>query len=523
MNHLNGKTAILYRRVSTTEQKLHGNSLTAQKSSLREFCSNNNIEIKKEFQEDYSAKNFNRPEWNRLNEYAKKNKGKIDYLLVYDWDRFSRNAFEALGVIENFKKLDIEVNCINKWVNNSDPTQIIMQLMYLGMPEVDNKIRSQKVRMGMNQARKEGRWVSKQPIGYVKGRDEFDKPLMKPDPQKAPLVTELFELFATGIYSQNELIKMNKFRKLNLSKSNLSRMLRNVLYVGKIDISDLEDVQEQVIDAQHEPIVGEETFNTVQIQLGKRNRFKGKIKKHDEVLYLRGHLKCKKCGSNLTGSRSKSKTGNYYYYYHCNPKKGCNERFKIEDAHNELKLLFDSLKPPKEIGDLFELILEDHYKTLKTTKISQIKRLEEEIKGLKGRLQTLLDKLLEGVISNENYKDYNSKIEAQILEKKNLLIELNDYQEDLQDYISFGLNLLNNLDEFFTKSDSRIKGKLLSSIFDEKMEFDGEKYRTPKFNEAIELIYSNIKGLESLETKKGDDLSKVSHLVLEAGLEPARP
>ena len=38
MNNLRGKNAILYRRVSTSNQKEFGNSLNAQKSSLRDFC-----------------------------------------------------------------------------------------------------------------------------------------------------------------------------------------------------------------------------------------------------------------------------------------------------------------------------------------------------------------------------------------------------------------------------------------------------------------------------------------------------
>ena len=115
MNSLIGKNAILYRRVSTTDQKLFGNSLNAQQSSLRDFCTKNSMTIVKEFQEDYSAKNFNRPEWKKLNDFTKKNKSKIDYLLVVDWDRFSRDTYEALKVIDDFKKLDIEVNCIEKW------------------------------------------------------------------------------------------------------------------------------------------------------------------------------------------------------------------------------------------------------------------------------------------------------------------------------------------------------------------------------------------------------------------------
>ncbi len=72
MNNLKGKRAILYRRVSTTDQKKYGNSLNAQKNSLIEFCLKKEIEVIREFQEDYSAKDFDRPEWNRLKEYASK-------------------------------------------------------------------------------------------------------------------------------------------------------------------------------------------------------------------------------------------------------------------------------------------------------------------------------------------------------------------------------------------------------------------------------------------------------------------
>jgi len=226
MINLKGKSAILYRRVSTTDQKQFGNSLNAQQSSLRDFCSKHSINIVKEFQEDYSAKNFNRPEWKKLNDFANKNKNNIDYLLVVDWDRFSRNVYDALGVINDFRNIGIEVNCIGKWINYKDPAQTMMQLMYLGMPEVDNKIRSQKVQMGMRQGLKEGRWNVKQPIGYIPGKDILGKPLMKLDPVKAPLIKKLFSTFALGLYSQNEILKMVEFKQLKLSKSNLSRILK---------------------------------------------------------------------------------------------------------------------------------------------------------------------------------------------------------------------------------------------------------------------------------------------------------
>ncbi len=523
MNNLQGKKAILYRRVSTTDQKVFGNSLNAQQGSLRDFCEKKSMNIVKEFQEDYSAKNFNRPEWKRLNAFAKKNKKDIDYLLVVDWDRFSRNVYEALGVIKDFKNIGIEVNCIGKWINYSDPAQTMMQLMYLGMPEVDNKIRSQKVQMGMRQGLKEGRWNVMQPIGYVSGKDELGKTLMQLDPIKAPLIKDLFSTFSLGVYSQNEILKMSKFKKLKISKSTLSRVLRNTLYVGDIKIPAKYDEPERTVKGLHKPIVSREVFNKVQYLLASRNRNTSKQNKMRDDMYLRGHLKCVKCGGNLTGSASTSKTGAKHYYYHCNRAKGCKESFRVKDAHNELINLFRDLKPPVEVCDLFELVLEDYYKTSKQSQYNDMKRVELEIESLDTKKSKLLEKLLEEVISDEVYKKHNGSIEKELTEKRNELSNLKDYEKDLSEYINYGLKLMQNLETFFEQSDVHIKNKLMSSIFEEKIEFDGVKYRTPIFKDGFRFIYSKINELESIANKKGDNLSKVSRLVLKVGIEPTLP
>ena len=522
MNNLKGKSAILYRRVSTTDQKLFGNSLNAQQGSLKEFCLKNSMTVVKEFQEDYSAKDFDRPVANEMLHYAKKNKTKIDYLLITSWDRFSRNTLEALRVIEELKKLDISVNSIDSWVDYDDPAQIMIQLMYLGMPEVDNKVRSQKVKIGMRQGLKEGRWNVKQPVGYIKGKDELGKPLMQLDPIKAPLIKKLFESFAVGLYSQNELRNMSDFKILKLSKSNLSKVLKNIVYTGKIIVPANKEETEQIVQGLHKSIIDENTFNKVQYQLGLKSRYKHKPKKQNETLYLRGHLKCTKCGGNLTGSGSKSKTGSKHYYYHCNPRKGCNERFKIKDAHIELINLLQGLKPPDEVCDLFEMILEEHYKSSKESKYTQIKATKESINRVEERQQKLLEKLLDQVISDEIYKLHNANLNKALLEKRQELENLNDYQKDLSEHIEYGLILMQNLDTFFEQANVSVKSKLISSIFEEKIEFDGVKYRTPIFKEGFGFIYRKTNELEGVKNKKGDNLSNVSRLVLKAGLEPAR-
>jgi hypothetical protein len=100
-----------------------------------------------------------------------------------------------MNMISQFKGLTVEVNCSEQWVNHEDPNQLIMLLLNLGMPQVDNMIRTDRTIEGTRNNLKEGRWVLNQPRGYIKGRDEAGKVLMKPDSKIAPLISELFKDF----------------------------------------------------------------------------------------------------------------------------------------------------------------------------------------------------------------------------------------------------------------------------------------------------------------------------------------
>lgn len=101
------KSAYLYVRVSTDEQKRKGYSLPEQEDRLLKYCKYYDIEVKGIYREDYSAKNFNRPEWNQLfSEIKKKPLGEDKNILFIKWDRFSRNveyAYEMIGKLRKYK------------------------------------------------------------------------------------------------------------------------------------------------------------------------------------------------------------------------------------------------------------------------------------------------------------------------------------------------------------------------------------------------------------------------------------
>ena len=127
---LRGKSAILYRRVSTTDQKENGNSLKTQRNSLRTFAENNGMKVIAEFEEDHSAKNFERPQYYRMRDFVQDKKNKVDFILITSWDRFSRDVYQALGVITSMREIGVEVNSIENWIDHDDPQQLIMKLLY---------------------------------------------------------------------------------------------------------------------------------------------------------------------------------------------------------------------------------------------------------------------------------------------------------------------------------------------------------------------------------------------------------
>ncbi len=57
----------------------------------------------------------------------------------------------------------------------------------------------------------------------------------------------------------------------------------------------------------------------------------------------------------------------------------------------------------------------------------------------------------------------------------------------------------------------RIKIKLISSMFPEKIEFDGKTYRTNSYNKVLDLIYQQTNKLRGGEEKKsGESFSTFS-------------
>jgi len=479
------KTAVLMSRVSSDEQA-KGYSLGVQEETLTRYCEKNNISIIQKFREDYSAKDFNRPEFTRFLAYARKHKGHINYLLITTWDRFSRNVVDAYLMIRSLKTLGITVQAIEQEADMSVPENKVLLALYLVLPEIDNDRRSIKIKGGMQAALKQGRWCMRAPRGYKNSRDAKNRPVIVPG-SDAVYIKKMFEGIAK-CKSQVEIRKELKEEGCIVSKSNLSAILHNPVYAGKVKIKSNNEEPEHLIEGVHEGIITEELFNKVQ-RILKDNltlRNKPKYTSLRPELFLRGNLICTVCGQKLTGSPSRGKYGTRYFYYHCNH---CGkERYRADKLNETVNNILSDFKFTAEAEEVYRKMVDLIMKGTDEDRDKQISKFEKDLEKQKQKLMRVQDLYIEGGLSKEDYNSVRNRYFAEQNLVKQKLDEIRNIGKGLKKSLEKGVGVLSNIGSMFKNADLSDKRRIVSSIFPENLYFDGEKCRTSRINEVLRLI-----------------------------------
>jgi hypothetical protein len=220
--------------------------------------------------------------------------------------------------------------------------------------EHHSRVTSEKVRLATWSLRERGVVTSKAPIGYLNQGNMNHKPF---DPERAPIIKKLFELYATGDWSLSDLVRFAKKQglttvpsrrrrtqdemlaeegdKIEIEKvsrpvtlAHIHRILTHLFYTGRTSGND----DNYVRSVSHEALVSDKLFNTVQTMLKKK-----KVSIHyTEKLELpfRGLVRCADCGRVYTPYLQK---GIQYFGAHCaasctNPRKSFNISFLEQEV-----------------------------------------------------------------------------------------------------------------------------------------------------------------------------------------------
>ncbi len=275
-------------------------------------------------------------------------------LICLCWDRISRNDQDGI-IIKNLIKNGVDVRFVQTKYEQTSSGALHMDIDGMFAAHYSRVI-SEKVRAAYSKLRSEGKCTYSAPIGYLNHGSD-NKPL---DEERAPLVRQIFELYANGGWGLRQLAKWANEQGLTtkpsrkhrtraeilagkehddsvpvgrpMNEKSIELILKNPFYIGKLKIG------QKIIDGIHQPLIDVSLFNKVQEVLKSKNV---NIYFVDKDFYTyRGFIRCL-CGRVYSPYEQKGNN-----YYRCNCLRTCDstdKNLKENDINETVAEIMDKI------------------------------------------------------------------------------------------------------------------------------------------------------------------------------------
>ncbi|MDD2494647.1 MAG: recombinase family protein [Tissierellia bacterium] len=486
----------LYIRLSREDgDDLESESITNQRSLIKGYLAANGIESINEYVDDgYSGGNFNRPSFKKL--IADIEKGIINCVITKDLSRLGRDYIDTGMYVERyFPENNIRYIAINDDVDTFKETSgSDMMPFKLSMNDMYAKDISKKVRSSLIAKKKIGLFLGSTPCyGYMKS--EKNKHILIPDPETAPVVKKIFDLYISG-YSSSEIAEMltrdevptpimvkcmaGRMRKADRphiwKHTSISNIIKNRTYTGCLIQHTSQNISyktqkrkilpksEWIIkDNCHEPIIDDKTYRLAQ-DIKKRYNTYSPDRRSVEYA-LANLIYCKNCGArmyisydrkreritmNCTTYRKFSKYGFCFSHY-----------INYSKLEKTIFLKLKGFSLQYLDNETFEKRLKENYVDPTKEIHSRILDTKLKIKKLENKLDNLYEDKCNGVVNNEMFvrisKNSNEEIESLKKKKKNYekekakLLKSTEKTVDYKKIVMAFLNIENPTQEMMNK------------------------------------------------------------------------
>ena len=472
--------AVIYCRVSTEEQ-VENFSLATQQKACRDFCARNSFDVDKVFvEEGESAKTTQRTQFQRMLTYCRENKGRVKWVVVYAVNRFARSSHDHLQTRVFLAALGVSLRSVTEQFDESSQGKL-MESILASFAQFDNDVRAERTVAGMKAAIQSGKWTFRSTLGYLKGDRRPGSPSLIHDPERAPLIRQAFEMYATGLHTKQKVLEMinaaglRTVKGAKVSQQTFEQMLRKPVYAGWLVV----DGWGERTRGDFEPLVSQELFDCVQAVLsGKRMSVMPRLRSHPDFP-LRHFVKCGSCGSPLTGCYTKGRTKRYPYYYCQNNK--CQGKVRVGKLELERGFVafLERMQPKSQYVKLFNAIVLDVWKEKQAQNLTLNVTLKNHIEGLNERKERLEETFIyEKTIDRETYQRQLDKLNEQIV-----LAEMQEREAKLESYdveavLNFAEHVILNAARLWTELASDAKQRLQKVLFPQGVSFADGIYKT---------------------------------------------
>ena len=399
------RTAVLYARVSSREQREEGYSIEAQEKLLRKFAVNSGFEIVREFIDVESAKSTGRKEFGKMLEFLERSKT-CRTILVEKTDRLSRNFEDEVAL----NQLDLEIHFVKTGTVLSKDARAQTKFMH-GIELVSSKYYSDNLReeviKGMREKAEQGTYPGRAPFGY---RNNTATRTIEIHRENADVARRVFELYASGRFSLLSLSKELRYVwGTCISKTNLHKMLTNPFYLGNFEWSG------QTYRGKHPSLINPDLYAQAQAVLNGHNR--PKYGKHH--MAFRGMLTCAHDNCAVTAELKKNK----YVYYRCTGHRGkcALPRFREQEIAERMGRVLKDVQIPAEIVQCIGSGLQRVHGQMRDQAARERSGLEHELKKLYGRMDSTYRDKSDRKITEEFWQRMQADLQTEELRIKSLI------------------------------------------------------------------------------------------------------
>lgn len=511
------KRAIRYLRISTDKQSNY--SISGQDMQTKAWCERNNIYVVDTFtDEGYSARTFDRPDMHRLYEFIGKHYKTVDYLVVNDFTRFSRDTGEALIEVKKLqKKYQIKIASAGEGVivDYDDPGSFFYAgLRFLQGEDEINRNRA-RVNLGIYTAKKkEGRYLGKPPVGYVTVKDGR-KTIIVPDEEKAHIIRYIFDAYMVNTPVVDISRRAFEMGLKQRGKSHIQYILKNFVYTGMIKVKAYKDNPEELVEGIHEPIISR--YKWLQVQ-DKMNPPKIVHILSDDFP-LRSVLLCH-CGKPLTGAPSRGRSGKYWPYYKC--KIAGHNNFNANKAHEQMLQIMKLLSLSDKLIAATRNVATEMMDTQLRQNTETLRQKKQELQHAETMLISVEKKWIEDEIEHESYQRWYNDLTKKRIKLRAEIENLSQSKNNLNVLLHSELDKLSNLQDIYFNASTIEKQQFIRLLFDNQLYYQDHMYRTSYMLPLFEhnLLILKEKKLLIVERKRRNLENSSSSAAPRSAIEP---
>ena len=400
---------VLYARKSTESDEKQALSIESQVKEMLTIADRDGLTVVDIRRESHSAKESGqRPVFREVLEDIRR--GRYNGILTWAPDRLSRNAGDLGSVVDLMDETKLlEIRTYGQHFKNS-PNEKFLLMILCSQAKLENDNKSINVKRGLRTRCEMGLRPGPAVVGYLNEKHLDKKCEVVIDPERAPIVKQMFEKVAYEKWSGRKLFHWLKF-ELNfktrsgnkgLTLSNIYLILQNPFYYG---VFEYPRKSGNFYTGRHEPIITKELFDQVQEQVKSQVL---RTQEPKEFAFTK-MMTCGLCGSGICADEKfkKLKDGsvNRHIYYGCTRSKDKNCKCGYI---NEVELI-----------QQFEKLIDQ----VNISEIGMKEKIKYEVERIKKFNQSVLNTKQQIQIKDVDIKDYAKFIlkDGLVEEKRELL------------------------------------------------------------------------------------------------------